>query len=115
MAVVEMEHKNQKRWRLKPLKILALLPVIGAIVLFLRATVLRVETQMGASSAGGLAVSAVAVGFLALFLSGICYGLWVLLVEHYIAFSLTRDWVVDILRETSRPEKETSDNPRYAV
>lgn len=107
---METEHANQERRRLKPLKILVLLAVVGAIVLFLRATVLRVEMQMVTSSDGGLGVSAVAVGFLVLFLSGICYGLWVLLVEHYIAFSLTRDWVVDILRETGGPEKEPHDH-----
>lgn len=104
---METEREYQRRGRSKHLRILVILAVIGAIVLFLRATVLRVETQIGSSSTGGLEISAVAVGFLVLFLSGICYGLWVLLLEHYIAFSLTRDWVVGILRESGGSEKET--------
>lgn len=77
-----------------------LLAIMG--LLFLRSTILRVEEAIAASP-GSSGLPAVTLGFLILFLAGACYGLWVLLVEHYLAFSLAREWLLETLRELEIP------------
>jgi hypothetical protein len=96
-----------------PFKIVLLLLFVLAVCLFLRATVLRVEVQAGSSPDAGV-ISMLAVGFLVLFLSGICYGLWALFLQHYIVFTLTREWITGILSEVAKPGEEEREG-RYTV
>lgn len=106
------EQKNHRR-RVNLLKLLAFSVVGLSITLFFRATMLRVEKEVG--MAGVASFPALVLGFLVLFLGGVCYGLWILLLEHYIAFSLTREWLVGILKESAGFGDKIRDKHKYAV
>lgn len=110
---MESEECKAKRRFLNPFQIALLLLFVLAVFLFLRATVLRVEVQAGLSPGTGM-VSMLAVGFLVLFLSGICYGLWALFLQHYIVFTLTREWITGILSEVGRPDEKKREG-QYTV
>ncbi|WP_115791932.1 hypothetical protein [Ammonifex thiophilus] len=95
-----MEMRVGKSTKGKKVMVVALLVLMA--LLFLRSTILRVE-EVVAPSPGSSGLPAVTLGFLVLFLAGVCYGLWVLLVEHYLAFSLAREWLLETLRELEIP------------
>jgi TM2 domain-containing membrane protein YozV len=102
-----------QKGRVNLLKIAFLTSVILVICLFLWHTLVRLRVAMGIDGGVAAETPAVALGFLVLFLTGICYGLWVLLVEHYIAFALTREWIAGILKEIGGAEE--TKKRKYAV
>ncbi|MGO0123266.1 hypothetical protein [Desulfothermobacter acidiphilus] len=76
--------------------------LIGLAAWFIHSSILRVREALDIAP-GVPGLSAVTLGFLVLFLAGVGYGLWVLMVEHYLAFSLAREWLVETLRELEVP------------
>ncbi|MEW6183605.1 MAG: hypothetical protein AB1500_10605 [Bacillota bacterium] len=100
-----------RRRRFNSLKVIICLGVLACIVFFLWSTVLRVEMELGMAPGSDAGLTAVVVGFVVLFLGGVFYGLWMLLIEHYIAFSLVRQLVTGI---NDAAEKGFDENT-YAV
>lgn len=104
-------------------KISLVLIIVLCIFLFLHAAVVRVATDIGVagqaagnlSASGSPVISVLTLGFLILFLGGVCYAFWILLVQHYIALSLTRDWVVEILKETEDASSRIDERQRFAA
>ncbi|MGQ9712156.1 MAG: hypothetical protein ACUVRC_05740 [Desulfotomaculales bacterium] len=96
--------------------------VLGSVFIFLRAIVLRAFACFGVSAqagdpyvSGGPVLWAFALGFLVLFLGGVCYAFWAMLMQYYIAFSLTRHWISEILREPGKIEEWVGDQHRFAT
>ncbi|MDI6711358.1 MAG: hypothetical protein QMC81_01115 [Thermoanaerobacterales bacterium] len=56
----------------------------------------------------------VSLGFVMLFLMGICYGLYVLMLEQYIALILVRRWYTGVLRDLLPATKRKPDGNKYA-
>lgn len=91
--------------RLNWFKVGMLLAVLCVIFLFLRAAIHRVISELDVVGTGE-GITTVTLGFLVLFLAGVGYGLWVLLVEYYVALSLTRKWIVQLLEDIGGREKQ---------
>ncbi|MEW6172830.1 MAG: hypothetical protein AB1510_07135 [Bacillota bacterium] len=108
---MKAEKTEGRRRRFNLLKVITFLGVMVSIVFFLWSTVLRVETELGMAPGNDAGLTAVVVGFVVLFLGGAFYGLWMLLIEHYIAFSLVRQLVTGI---NDAAEKGFDENT-YAV
>jgi len=107
VAVLEPE-KPSNRMRFKPLKTTVLFGVLICIVLFLRASVLRVEVETRVPS-GSFPVTT--FGFIVLFVGGVFYGLWMLVIEHYIAASMIRQ----LLARVGKATQEGFDERNYAL
>jgi len=56
----------------------------------------------------------VTLGFVVLFLMGICYGLYVLMMEQYVALILVRRWYTGVLRDLLPTSKQKPDGQKYA-
>lgn len=102
-----------QKGRVNLLKIGFFTGVILVVCLFLWHTLIRLKVALGVGGGAAAEMPAITLGFLVLFLTGVCYGLWVLLVEHYIAFALTREWIAGVLKEIGGAEEVKK--RKYAV